>query len=157
MIECPIPGVEIRTLMRHSDHRGWLMELFRKDELPAEQFPAMGYVSMLVSGAVRGPHEHRTQTDYFVLWGPSDVRLYLWDNRSASPTKGVSWVMDFEEYDAVAVLIPPGVVHAYENVGSKDTYVINLPNRLYAGPGRTEEIDEIRHEDDPNSPFRTRS
>jgi len=32
--------------------------------------------------------------------------------------------------------------------------VINCPNRLYAGEGRREPVDEIRHEDDANTIFR---
>lgn len=53
-----------------------------------------------------------------------------------------------------SVVIPPGVVHAYKNIGSVDGVVMNFPDRLYAGPGRTEPVDEIRHEDDPESPFK---
>jgi dTDP-4-dehydrorhamnose 3,5-epimerase len=51
------------------------------------------------------------------------------------------------------VLIPKGVVHAYKNIGAREGMVINCPNRLYAGPGRKQPIDEIRHEDDPDGPF----
>jgi len=32
--------------------------------------------------------------------------------------------------------------------------VINCPNRLYAGQGRQEKVDEIRHEDDSDTVFR---
>jgi dTDP-4-dehydrorhamnose 3,5-epimerase len=31
--------------------------------------------------------------------------------------------------------------------------VINCPNRLYRGDQKREEIDEIRHEDDADTPF----
>jgi hypothetical protein len=31
--------------------------------------------------------------------------------------------------------------------------VINCPNALYAGENYSEEVDEIRHEADPDSPF----
>jgi dTDP-4-dehydrorhamnose 3,5-epimerase len=51
------------------------------------------------------------------------------------------------------VLVPAGVVHAYQNVGSDQGIVINCPNRLYAGLGKREPVDEIRHEDDPNTIF----
>jgi dTDP-4-dehydrorhamnose 3,5-epimerase len=33
--------------------------------------------------------------------------------------------------------------------------VLNFPNRLYAGEGKKEPVDEIRHEVDPASIFRT--
>jgi dTDP-4-dehydrorhamnose 3,5-epimerase len=45
------------------------------------------------------------------------------------------------------------VVHAYRNVGGEPGLVFNCPDRLYKGPGRKEPVDEIRHEDDPASPF----
>ena len=45
-------------------------------------------------------------------------------------------------------------MHAYRNIGETDGIVINCPNRLYMGEGRADAIDEIRHEDDPNTIFR---
>jgi len=54
----------------------------------------------------------------------------------------------------MAVIIPPGVVHAYRNVGSVPGLVFNGPNKLYKGLERKELVDEIRHEDDPNTRFR---
>ena len=53
-----------------------------------------------------------------------------------------------------SVLVPKGVVHAYRNIGQAAGIVINCPNRLYMGEGKREEIDEIRHEDDPDTIFR---
>ena len=53
--------------------------------------------------------------------------------------------------DPKSVLIPKGVVHAYRNVGEIDGIVINCLNRLYMGPERREQVDEIRSEDDPNT------
>lgn len=57
------------------------------------------------------------------------------------------------EEDPVGVLVPPGVVHAYRNVGSEAGYVVNIPDTLYAGAGRREPVDEIRHERDPQTPY----
>jgi dTDP-4-dehydrorhamnose 3,5-epimerase len=52
------------------------------------------------------------------------------------------------------LIVPPGVVHAYQNVGGVPGLVFNCPNRLYKGAGRQEPVDEIRHEEDPDSPFK---
>jgi dTDP-4-dehydrorhamnose 3,5-epimerase len=52
------------------------------------------------------------------------------------------------------VLIPAGVVHAYRNIGSVPGMVFNCPNQLYMGEGKREEIDEVRHEDDPQTIYR---
>jgi dTDP-4-dehydrorhamnose 3,5-epimerase len=55
------------------------------------------------------------------------------------------WVVG--ESNPAAVWIPPGVVHAYRNVGAVPGLVFNAPNRLYAGWGKAEPVDEIRHEE----------
>ena len=50
-------------------------------------------------------------------------------------------------------MIPPGVVHAYKNIGATPGLVFNCPDRLYAGEGSKEPVDEIRHEESDGSPF----
>ncbi|MGD8922158.1 MAG: dTDP-4-dehydrorhamnose 3,5-epimerase family protein [Candidatus Zixiibacteriota bacterium] len=154
MIECPIDGVILNDLKRFTDHRGWLIELFRHDDLLPDRFPVMSYVSMTKPGVARGPHEHREQTDYFCFIGPSTFRLYLWDNRPESPTNGNRFTIDAGEHFFLSVIVPPGVVHAYKNIGSVEGIVYNAPNRLYAGENRQEPVDEIRHEDEADSRFK---
>ena len=152
--EGPIEGVVIRPLQKYSDARGWLMELFREDEVAAEFMPAMGYVSMTAAGIARGPHEHRDQADFFAFIGPSDFRVTLWDNRTSSPTYGNRQVVTAGQSAPTALIIPRGVVHAYRNIGPQEGMVLNFPNRLYAGKEKREPVDEIRHEADPKSEFR---
>lgn len=149
----PVQGVVVRSLSKHIDQRGWLVELFRQDEMAREFFPVMSYISETRPGVARGPHEHRAQADLFCFIGPSTFRVYLWDARQDSPTFGNRMVFDAGEEDPKSVIIPAGVVHAYKNIGKVPGWVVNLPNKLYAGNGRKEPIDEIRHENDPNSVF----
>jgi dTDP-4-dehydrorhamnose 3,5-epimerase len=151
--EGAIEGVVVRKLKRFFDDRGWLTELFRHDELAEEFFPAMAYISSTNPGVARGPHEHRYQADLFCFIGPSNFKLRMWDNRKDSATFGSVMTMVVGEDDPAAVLIPAGVVHGYQNVGEVDGIVINCPNRLYAGAGRKEEVDEIRHENSDESIF----
>jgi dTDP-4-dehydrorhamnose 3,5-epimerase len=152
--EGAIEGVVVRKLKKYFDDRGWLTELFRHDELQEEFFPAMSYISSTNPGVARGPHEHRDQADLFCFIGPSNFKLRLWDNRKDSRSFGAVMTMVVGEDDPAAVLIPKGVVHGYQNVGEVDGIVINCPNRLYAGAGRKEEVDEIRHENADESIFR---
>ena len=151
--EGAIEGVVVRKLRRFFDDRGWLTELFRHDELAEEFFPAMAYISSTNPGVARGPHEHRDQADLFCFIGPSNFELRMWDNRKDSATFGSVMTMVVGEDNPAAVLIPAGVVHGYQNVGELDGIVINCPNRLYAGAGRKEEVDEIRHENSDESIF----
>lgn len=152
-LEGVIQGVEVRHLKKYQDPRGWLAEIFRADELKSYMMPAMGYVSETLPGATRGPHEHVEQTDHFCFLGPSTFRLVLWDNRPHSASYRFRQEFLVGEENPCVVIVPEGVVHVYRNVGDKPGWVINCPNRLYAGEGRNEPVDEIRHEKDPNTPF----
>ena len=150
--EGPIEGCTVEPLQVYQDGRGWLAEFFRHDELPDVRHPAMGYVSLTRAGATRGPHEHRDQTDLFAIFHGT-FRLYLWDARPGSPTYGYRQRLDVGEASPVRAIVPPGVVHAYRNTGEGDALIVNAPNRLYAGEGKREPVDEVRHEDRPDSPF----
>ncbi len=150
----PIEGLVVKELLIHKDGRGWLSELFRSDELPAEFLPVMAYISSTAPGVARGPHEHRDQADLFCFVGPGVFRIVCWDNRRHSPTFGNTVTLEGGEGAPLSVVVPAGVVHGYKNIADKDGWVVNLPNRLYAGKGKKEPVDEIRHEHDPNSPFK---
>ena len=41
----PIEGVIVDRLKTFHDQRGWLLEMFRNDDLRPEHVPTMGYVS----------------------------------------------------------------------------------------------------------------
>ncbi|KJR40327.1 dTDP-4-dehydrorhamnose 3 5-epimerase-like protein [Candidatus Magnetoovum chiemensis] len=144
-----IHDIIIKELKYYKDERGWLSEIFRADELTADLNPAMAYISMTLPNVARGPHEHKDQTDYFCFL--SDFTLYLWDNRETSPTfKNKMLLTDVKDK---IVIVAPGIVHAYKNKSSSNGLVINTPNKLYAGFGKKENVDEIRYENKQDSPF----
>lgn len=147
-----IEGVIIKKLKKNEDARGWLVEIYRNDEI--KYFPAMGYISVTKPGVVRGPHEHKKQSDFFVFAGPGKFRIYLWDNRSGSATYREKLEIEGGEDNQIAVLVPPGVVHAYKCISDADAWCINLPDKPYAGVDKKEEVDEIRWEKDPKNPFK---
>jgi len=146
-----IEGLIVKPLKKYSDERGYLMEIWRQDELDYK--PKMSYLSLTLPGVIRGPHEHRYQADCFIFVGPGEFDLYLWDRRENSKT-----FKNFEKIKAginnpILVVVPPGVVHGYKCVSSEAALSINLPDKLYRGEGKKEEVDEIRWEQDSNSPY----
>jgi dTDP-4-dehydrorhamnose 3,5-epimerase len=149
-----IKDVVIRELRKFTDERGWLAEIFRHDDLAAEFHPTMAYISVTLPGVTRGPHEHADQADLFCFIGPSNFRIRMWDNRPDSATYRRMTTLVAGEDDPRTIIIPKGVVHAYRNIGAGPGVVINCPNRLYMGEDKGEPIDEIRHEDDPQTIFR---
>ena len=150
-----IRDVIVYPLRKFVDERGWLAELFRHDELAEEFYPTMAYISVTEPLVQRGPHEHVEQADLFCFIGSGNFKLRMWDNRTDSPTYRCVMTMFVGADNPQAVIIPKGVVHAYKNVSAIEKgIVINCPNRLYMGEKKREEIDEIRHEDDPETIFR---
>lgn len=149
-----IEDVVVYPLKKYFDGRGWLAELFRHDDLAEEFYPVMSYISFTKPGVQRGPHEHVDQADLFCFIGPSTFNMRMWDNRPDSPTYNHMMSFDAGENAPVAVVVPKGVVHGYKNIDDVDGMVINCPNRLYMGEGKREPIDEIRHEDAPDTPYR---
>ena len=147
-----IEGVVIKKINKNIDERGWLAEFFRNDEI--DYLPTMAYASFTNYGVARGPHEHEKQSDYFCFFGPGDFELSLWDRRENSPTNGEAIKIKVGESDPCLVIVPPGVVHGYKCISESGAFSINLPDKLYRGRNKSEEVDEIRWEKDENSPYK---
>ena len=144
-----IDGVQIMILSKHVDERGYLVETFRIDHLPSKLKPVMSYVSCTEPGIARGPHEHKEQTDIFSFIGPGNFMICLWDNRKDSRTTGCRMTVFGGRDNPITLIVPPGIVHAYRNISKTERgWVFNYPDKLYAGWGKKESVDEIRHEDD---------
>jgi len=107
--DAPIDGIIWKPLRTYGDDRGWLCEFFRHDELPAEFHPVMAYVPMTLPGIARGRHEHADQADCFCFIRPSNFKLYLWDNRPASPTRHARQTAIVGVEKPMLVVIPAGV------------------------------------------------
>ncbi|MFH1427824.1 MAG: dTDP-4-dehydrorhamnose 3,5-epimerase family protein [Patescibacteria group bacterium] len=147
-----IKDVIIKKLNKYDDERGWLAEFWRSDETDYQ--PAMSYVSVTKPGVVRGPHEHLMQADCFIFLGPGNFELHLWDKRKNSKTKNEYLKIKAGEDNPTYVIVPPGIVHGYKCISDIPGYCINLPDKLYKGKGKKDEIDEIRWEDKDDSPYK---
>jgi dTDP-4-dehydrorhamnose 3,5-epimerase len=148
-----INGVITKPIKKFLDERGWLAEVFRDDQLEGIPRPAMSYISVTVPGVARGPHEHVQQTDYFCFLGPSNFKVVLWDNRKDSSTFGEKMTLFAGMDNPMMVIVPPGIVHGYKNIGTETGMVVNFPDKLYRGVNYKEPVDEIRHENEANTKF----
>ena len=145
-----IDGVLLEYIRKYEDPRGWLAEIYRHDQF--DYVPAMGYLSWTKKDVCRGPHEHVYQSDLFVFI-QGVFRMTNWDNRPPSRTYKQKDVLELGGDRPAAIMIPPGVVHAYRCISPEGGLVINLPDRLYKSLGKKLPVDEIRHEENPDSPF----
>jgi len=146
-----VDGVIIKKLNILADERGWLAEIWRHDE--DNYKPVMSYVSVTKPGVVRGPHEHKEQSDCFVFCGPGSFALHLWDKREQSKTKGEYLKLVAGADSPTLIIVPPGIIHGYKCVSETEGWCLNFPDKLYRGQGKKEEPDEIRWEAKENSPY----
>ncbi len=154
-LEIPeLPGVRIEALPVFHDKRGSLHEMYRVDEIPPDFKPVMACSSWTLPGVTRGPHEHVLQDDYFTFAGPSEFLVALWDARPGAAGAAKAWLIEVGERHPAHIYVPHGVVHAYRNIGTVPGLVVTVASELYGGKGRGGAVDEIRHEQNPTSPYR---
>lgn len=145
-------GVLIAELPVYKDNRGLTAELFRND-WNTDYKPAMVYMSVTKPHVKRGPHEHGEQSDCFAFIGPGEFKVYLWRKREdGTIQKFPPFIVG--ESRPVLIIVHPGVVHAYENIGNHSGICLNMPNTLYKGVNYSEPVDEIRWENIRDSPYK---
>ena len=124
-----IQGVLIKKLTVHADmpdtaqdvRPGFLMEIVRDDENILRKF---GQSTMTVAhhGTIKAFHWHKKQDDVW-FFATGRARAVLYDNRSGSPTRGVTQVIEAGADDYKAIVIPAGVIHGNQ-VLSQDPVVL---------------------------------
>lgn len=129
-VEQRIDGVLVREAVTHLDERGELVEIFN----PAwgfTDFPMVyAYVTTVRPAKVKGWLLHRIQTDrLFPCMG--SLRIVLYDARPGSATNGMLNEFVFGERRRAMIVIPPGVFHALQNVGTDEGLFFNLPSEPY--------------------------
>jgi len=124
-----IDGVRLKRLTPIADERGRLMEMLRRDD---ELFIEFGqvYLTTMYPGVTKAWHYHKVQHDHFVCVHGM-IKLALYDEREASPTKGVVNEFFIGQHNPLLVQIPPGVWHGFKNVGDAECLVVNVATKPY--------------------------
>ncbi len=105
-----INEVQIKRLEKHTDDRGYFMEVLRSTD---PVFSAFGQwsVSLMYTGVVKAWHIHEIQTDYWCV-PVGVVRAVLADVRKNSTTHGtVDEYLLGDNHEPILIKIPPGVAH----------------------------------------------
>lgn len=124
-----IEGVKTKKLKVIPDERGRLMEFLRNDDDLFIKFGQV-YVSTTYSGAVKGWHYHKVQTDT-ITCVKGMLKLVLYDKRENSKTKGELQEFYIGEHNPMFVQVPPGVVHGWKCVSEEEAIAINCPTEVY--------------------------
>lgn len=125
-----IDGVSTHQQVTQQDDRGSLTEIYSPlwqfDNIPLVYL----YTVTIRPGKAKGWAVHHDQVDrYFFYQGTT--KLVLYDDRADSPTHGLVTEHYYGDLNRTLVLVPPGIYHAVENVGSTDALLINLPSEPY--------------------------
>jgi dTDP-4-dehydrorhamnose 3,5-epimerase len=104
-------GVIVRTLTRHSDHRGVLSEMYRADWTPSGAFLQWNLVHSN-GNVLRGVHVHPRHSDYLMVLS-GKMLLGLHDLRPDDPLARRRGLMALTGDAPTTVYIPPGVCHGF--------------------------------------------
>ncbi|MBI4569297.1 MAG: dTDP-4-dehydrorhamnose 3,5-epimerase family protein [Planctomycetes bacterium] len=124
-----IQGVHVKPLKVIPDDRGRLTEMLRKDDPFFTGFGQV-YFTTTYPGVVKAWHFHRHQADNMVCL-VGCVKLALYDDRDASPTRG--WVNEFwlSEHRPILVHVPKLVYHGWKCVSDRESIVVNTVDQVY--------------------------
>ncbi|MFH2054394.1 MAG: dTDP-4-dehydrorhamnose 3,5-epimerase family protein [bacterium] len=124
-----IDGVKVKQLKTNLDSRGRLFEVLRSDDKLFMEF-GQAYITTVFTGVVKAWHRHEYQTDNMCLVS-GDLKLVIYDSREDSPTRGQIDEFCLGPDNRLLVQIPPQVYHGFQNIGSEEAIVLNLPDRVY--------------------------
>jgi len=139
-----IKGVRLKKLLVHKDERGAVFEILRSDW---KEFTGFGqtYITVCQPGWVKGWHYHKKQTDNFcVVRGKARIVL-------CSPDEKTFMEFVLSAGEPSLLTIPARVIHGFECVSKDETWILNVPNRLY----NYKKPDEHRMKlNDPTIPYK---
>lgn len=125
-----IEGVIVRPAVTHLDERGELTEVYSEPWGVIDEPVTHVYQVIATPGSIRAWIVHRKQSDR-LFFSLGRLKLVLFDDRDDSATRGRLEELFFGERRRALVVIPPGVFHAVQNVGTTDALYINLPTRIF--------------------------
>jgi len=135
--------VIIDEIREYEDSRGSLTEVWRTDDEEMSECPdrpEMCYTSLTNPFVMRGPHQHKDQTDWFYTF-KNRMAYHLYD-----PETDEMEVYFTDPTKITRVKVAPPIVHSYRNLEDNQIFTSNYPTSLFMGPDKSEPIDEIRWE-----------
>jgi len=132
-----IHDVVIKKLVTYSDDRGYFREILRDDDNLMTRFGQTSFTKTY-PGVIKAFHWHKHQDD---LWYVADgmARVVLYDQRADSPTYGETQVIYAGEDNPVLILIPSGIAHGYQVLGTKPVLLFYHTTQSYNAADPDEE------------------
>ncbi|HXH10009.1 MAG TPA: cupin domain-containing protein [Alphaproteobacteria bacterium] len=127
-------SVEAESVLLHQDSRGSVFEPLDPERLRSQRNV---HVVITEPGHVRGNHYHTRETEVLTVQGPALVRL-----REGQGLRDII----VSEGTVSRFIVPPGVAHAIQNIGSRPTLLVAFRDRAY-DPASPDVVREVLIED----------
>ena len=125
------PRVAVQSMKVHRDARGALFEPLTDTELLNQRNV---HVALTQPNEVRGNHVHRTAVEITSVVGPCLVRL---------KEGGVIRDIEVPAGEILRLVIPPGVVHAFQNTGEAAMVLVSFSTNLHDPTGADTQREHI--------------
>ena len=126
----PIDGLHFRPTRPIPHEDGTLAEVARRSWAEIADEIVQVHITTTQPGRIRAWGLHRASTDrLFVVTGL--VSLVVFDGRTGSPTQGVLNEFKVSERNPGLLVIPPNLYHGWKNIGTVETFIINMPTEQY--------------------------
>lgn len=143
-----ISGVEVKKLVKHTDDRGFFMEILRDDDEFLDRF-GQASMSLTYPGVIKAFHYHKIQDDIW-FFPKGNAQVVLYDMREESLTFKKTNVFYMGENNPIIVKIPKGVAHGYRVLGNEPAMIVYFTTESY----KPSQPDEFRLDwDDPEIGF----
>lgn len=116
-------NIEIKSLEKHEDERGYLLEILKSDEI--NEGIQQIYFSTSKPGAVRGGHYHKKKIEWFCAV-KGTAKLFL-ENIITKEEKEI--ILHHDKPTVVKVL--PNIWHSLENIGGTEMHLIVVSNIVF--------------------------
>jgi len=114
---------KIKELKIHSDERGWLVEMLKRNEIK-EDIKQI-YVATIKPGCVRGNHYHLKRIEWFMII-KGEVEFCLEDIKTK---ERVCLKLSSKKPEVITVF--PKIAHAVKNIGKETSYLVSAQNTIY--------------------------
>jgi dTDP-4-dehydrorhamnose 3,5-epimerase len=126
----PIEGVHAHEVLHVPRDHGIITEIFRPEWDPTGLPVLHIYQSRLFPGAIGAWSCHAKSIDRLFI-NQGHLKVVLFDGREESPTRGRINEIHVGDARPALLVVPIGVWHGLQNLGSSDALVLNFPTRAY--------------------------
>jgi dTDP-4-dehydrorhamnose 3,5-epimerase len=130
VLRAPIEGVHIREVRHVPRDHGIITEIFRPAWDPTGLPIVQIYQSRLFPGAIGAWSCHTRNIDRLFI-NQGLIKVVLYDGRDDSPTHGMINEIHVGDARPAMLVLPIGIWHGLQNLGTNDALVLNFPTRAY--------------------------